>query len=233
MSDLPILPPDFPTAEQLHQRIRVDPRRCLTPVRPWAKLTDAEWEAVAPYLAAMDCGLSFTKRAGRPPDDTRARLDAIFRAVTLKHPDGGRGTWDLLPEEFGKADTVSRTYRRWLHRNLWARLLAEVACPGCLPALKGLTYWICCAFRRGIRLMGRRAITLARRLRLLSALPAPLIVLPDPELCRHLDPICPNVARKLLAEPRWRIPRGLLDAVHRLARLAIGRKRITRWMEPA
>ena len=78
--------------------------------------------------------------AGRPPADTRARLDAIFRAVTLKRPKeqgGGRGTWAQLPPEHGKPDTVSRTYRRWARANLWARLLAAVACPLAPPALRG------------------------------------------------------------------------------------------------
>src|SRR4051794_22056844 len=115
------------------------------PPPPWPPLPDEEWEPLAPSLAAHGCGLSFAPRPGRPPEDTRARLDAIFRAVTLKAPGGGRGTWKQLPEAFGKPDTVSRTYRRWARANLWARLLAEVACPTCPPILRRLTYFICCA----------------------------------------------------------------------------------------
>ena len=124
-----LLPPNFPTKLELIHRISLDPIRCLTPPRPWAPLTDAEWDAIAPFLAAHGCGLSPAPRSGRPPADTRARLDAIFRAVTLKNPRGGRGAWAQLPPEHGMPDTVSRTYRRWARANLWTRLLAEVACP--------------------------------------------------------------------------------------------------------
>ena len=149
-------PADFPSWLEFLHRVSLNPIRCLTTPRPWAPLTDAEWETIAPFLAAHGCGLAFTPRPGRPPKDTRARLDAIFRAVTLKHPRGGRASWARLPEAHGKADTLSRTYRRWAHANLWARLLMEAACPTCPAILRRLTYWICCAFRRGIRIMGLR-----------------------------------------------------------------------------
>jgi len=58
----------------------------LTKTRPWAPMTDAEWEAIAPFLWAMGCGFRGApgvSAAGRPIADPRARLDAIFRAVTL------------------------------------------------------------------------------------------------------------------------------------------------------
>jgi transposase len=219
----PLLPDLLPRLLDTY-RLAVTQDGVLTPRRPWAPLTDAEWEHIAPYLAALNCGLSFTRRAGRPPEDTRARLDAIFRAVTLKHSKGGRGTWAQLPEGFGKPDTVSRTFRRWAHAKLWLRLLAEVACPTCPPVLKGLTYFICCAFRRGIRLMGLPAILLARRLRLHSALPAPSILLPDPDLSESLLRAAPGLLRPAGRGP-WRAIAGLL-------RLAAGR-RVQRWMEPA
>ena len=80
------------------------------PARARAPLTDAEWDALAPILAAQGCGLAATRRAGRPAENPRARLDAIFRAVTLRHPDGGRAPWRMLPEAFGKPDTASRTH---------------------------------------------------------------------------------------------------------------------------
>ncbi|MBV1799823.1 transposase [Siccirubricoccus sp. G192] len=226
------LPPDFPSRLEFLHRVSLDPIRCRTPVRPWAPLTDDEWEAIAPSLAAMGCGLSLTRRAGRPPADTRARLDAIFRAVTLKHPRGGRAAWAQLPEAHGKADTVSRSFRRWAHAKLWARLLMEVACPTCPAALRGLTYWVCCAFRRGIRIMGLRAITLARRLRLHSALPAPSCLLWDRDLSEKVAPILPAIIAYRAGHPDWRVPKGLLRAVDGLVRLCLGRKP-RRWMEPA
>ncbi|GGC30070.1 hypothetical protein GCM10011504_05370 [Siccirubricoccus deserti] len=176
--------------------------------------------------------MSFTRRAGRPPVDTRARLDAIFRAVTLKAPGGGRGAWRQLPSGFGKPDTVSRTYRRWARANLWARLLTEVACPSCPPVLRRLTYVICCAFRRAIRVMGIRAIILARRLRLFSALPAPSTLVYDRDLSETLSAILPNALDRLRAEPGWRPPKGFIRAVDGLMRFALGR-RPRRRMEPA
>jgi transposase len=228
-----LLPPDFPTRLDLVHRLSLDPIRCRTPPRPWAPLTDAEWQAIAPFLAAHGCGMSLTRRAGRPPQDTRARLDAIFRAVTLKHPRGGRGAWAQLPPEHGKPDTVSRTHRRWARAHLWARLLAEVACPTCPPVLGNLAYLICCAFRRAVRVMGLRAILLARRLRLHSALPAPAVLLPDPDLSERLLPLLPAILNHLARHPGWRPPPRALRGLSGLLRLCAGRRRISRWMEPA
>lgn len=227
-----LLPANFPSPLSLIHKISIDPIACLTPPRPWAPLSDVEWEAIAPFLAAHGCGLSFLPRPGRKAEDPRARLDAIFRAVTLKASGGGRGAWRQLPEEFGKPDTVSRTYRRWARANLWARLLAEVACPSCPPVLRRLTYFICCAFRRAIRVMGFRAIVLARRLRLFSALPAPSNLLYDPDLSETLSPILHNTLLRMLAKPGWRPPKGFVRAVDGLMRFALGR-RPRRWMEPA
>jgi transposase len=229
-----LLPPDFPTRLEMLRRVTLDPIRLLTPPRPWAPLTDAEWDALAPFLAAHGCGLSIAPRPGRPPKDTRARLDAILRAVTLKHPRGGRATWAQLPPEHGKADTVSRTFRRWARADLWARLLAEVACPTCPPALRGLAHWICCAFRRAVRVMGTlRAILLARRLGLHSALPAPSVLLPDPDLSERVLPAVDAVLAHAAAHPGWRPPPGALRGLRGLLRLCQGRRRIARWMEPA
>ena len=41
-------------------------------------------------MFGADAILTAAPRAGRPTADPRARLDAIFRAATLKHPVGGR-----------------------------------------------------------------------------------------------------------------------------------------------
>lgn len=228
-----ILPADFPSRATLIHRISAAPLIHLTPPRPWAPLTDAEWEQLAPYLAAHGCGLSPAPRAGRPPVDTRARLDAIFRAVTLKGPGGTRGAWRQLPEEHGRPDTVSRSFRRWAHANLWARLLAAVASPDCPKPLRRLCHWVCCAFRRATRIMGLRAVVLARRLGLYSALPAPAVLLPDPDLSEYLWPVLPALLQKLADEPRWRPPKGALRGLAALHRLCAGRRRVARWMEPA
>ncbi|MDN3566837.1 transposase [Paeniroseomonas aquatica] len=231
---MPILPATFPTRADLIHRISLAPLTNLTTPTPWAPLTDAEWDHIAPFLAAMNCGLSLSRRPGRPPEDTRARLDAIFRAVTLKHPKGGRGCWSQLPEGHGKPDTVSRTYRRWAHADLWARLLVEVACPTAAPVLRRLTYLVCCAYRRAIRLMGTlRAILLARRAGLHSALPGPSCLLPDPDLSEHLWPLVPAILDRVVAEPGWRPPPGALRGLAALHRFAAGRRRLSRWMEPA
>lgn len=228
-----VLPPDFLARHDLFHRLCAAPLRGLTPPAPWAPLTDAEWDALAPILAALGCGLSATPRAGRPAADPRARLDAIFRAVTLKHPEGGRAPWRLLPPEFGKADTASRTHRRWARAGLWARLLVEVAHPDCPPVLRRLAHRICCAFRRAIRQMGLRAIVLARRLGLHSALPAPSQWLPDPDLSEIVQPLHMRFAETALANPGWVPPRPLLRALMALHALCGGRARISRWMEPA
>ena len=172
-------------------------------------------------------------RRPRPP-----RLDAIFRAVTLKRPreqGGGRAAWGALPEAFGKADTVSRTFRRWARLNLWARLLCLVSDRAGRPAplVLGLRWRVCCAFRRGIRLKGLRALVLARRLGLYSALPAPSQVLPDPDLSEIYRPVIDRAMERMVRDPGWRAPRGAWALFRGMLRMAGGRTRIPRWMEPA
>jgi transposase len=233
MPEPTVIPPDFLSRHNLLHRLYLAPLRGLTPPTPWAPLTDAEWDALAPILADLGCGLSTAPRAGRPAEDPRARLDAIFRAVTLKHPDGGRAPWRMLPEAFGKPDTASRTHRRWARAGLWARLLVEVAHPDRPPVLAALTHRICCAFRRAIRQMGLRAIVLARRLGLHSALPAPSQYLPDPDLSEIVWPLQTRLVESMLANPGWRPPPLLFRALRGLLTLCAGRARTPRWMEPA
>ncbi|WP_200305786.1 hypothetical protein, partial [Paracraurococcus ruber] len=235
-----LVPPDFVARHDLWRRLYLDPLTCLTPAHGWAPMTDAEWTAVAPYLRALGCGLALPGRAGERMADPRARLDAIFRAVTLKRPTapgghggGGRAAWAALPAAFGPADTVSRSYRRWAHRELWLALLWAVAQPGAPAALRALTWRVCCAVRRGIRIMGLRAVVLARRLRLFSALPAPSPWLPDPELSELYRPIFLRVADRLLAQPAWRPPRWLFRLLRSMQALCGGRTRLRRDWEPA
>jgi transposase len=231
-----LLPPDLIARHGLIERLVLAPLNHLTRPRPWARLTDREWEAVAPYLWVHGCGMAAPgeTRPGRPLPDPRARLDAIFRGVTLKHPEGGRAPWSALPEEFGKPDTISRTFRRWAAAGLWARLLAEVACPTCPPALKRLTYFICCAFRRAVRVIGREAaIALARRLKLHSALPAPSAWLPDPGLSEIYRPVIETAMRRIADGTGWRPPSGTFALLRSMQRLIAGRARLRRDWEPA
>jgi hypothetical protein len=218
----------------------------LLQARPWAPMTDAEWEAIAPFLWAMGCGFRGApgvSAAGRPLADPRARLDAIFRSVTLKreatHPRTGqpvpaRGCWCDLPPGYGRPDSVSRLYRRWARlgdgrASLWARLLIEVTDPAAAPALRGMAHWICCAFRRGIRLMGLRAILLARRIRQHSALPGPPHWLPDPDLSEAL---ARAFAAIFAAPDRWPLA-ALFGRLRQLLPRCFGRRSIPRWAEPA
>jgi hypothetical protein len=113
------------------------------------------------------------------------------------------------------------------------RLLREAAAPGAPAALAGLLHRICCAFRRGVRIMGLRAIVLARRLRLHSALPAPSQYLPDPDLSEIYMPVCLRAAKYMLAHPHWRPPQALLRLLQAMHRFMGGRSRISPSLEPA
>ena len=207
-------------------------RPAYTTPRPWAPLTEAEWSAIGGHLAALGCGMSFGPRPGRPPQDVRARLDAIFRAVTLKAGDGGRASWRALPEEFGKPDTVSRTFRRWARQGLWQRLLIAAADPALYPELRGLRYFICCAFRRATRIIGIAAALLARRLGLYSALPSPPWCLPDRDLSELYKSYVAQAFSPLTDDWPAARRRDLLRSLSILGRLLAGR-RIQRVLEPA
>ncbi|MDO9707759.1 transposase [Paracraurococcus lichenis] len=231
-----LIEPDFLARHGLWQRLYVEPLFGLTPRHAWAPMTDAEWAALAPHLAALGCGLAAPGRAGERMEDPRGRLDAIFRAVMLKRSNtqgGGRAPWSALPEAFGKHDTVARTWRRWAHRGLWLRLLEAVADPAAPAALRALTYRVCCCVRRGLRIMGLKAIVLARRLKLHSALPAPSQWLPDPDLSAIYTPLCIRLAEYMRAHPDWRPPRYVFRLMRELHRFAGGRTRISRSWEPA
>ncbi|MCB4823535.1 transposase [Roseicella aerolata] len=162
--------------------------------RPWAPLTDAEWDILAPFFAR--------RGAGRPIRDLRHRVDSIFQAVTSGLP------WSELRSGTLLWDTAHRQFRRWAHADLWTRLLKAVARRRCGRVLRGLRPWICAAYRRAWRLLGLRGIAIARRLGLFDALRAPPWMLPDPDLSeqalRHLHqrlaPGQPPMARET-----WRL----------------------------
>lgn len=225
-----ILPPGFAERHDLFRRLVSGPLLGLTPPRPWAPMTDEEWAAVRPLLPGTANGGG----AGRPMADARARLDAIFRAVTLKHPEGGRAPWRMLPPEFGKADTAARTFRRWAKQGVWERLLAFVSdrCGPATPATAALRYRACCAFRRAARLLGLRGIVIARRLGLYSALPAPSQFLPDPDLSEIYMPVVLRALHRM-RNGAWRPPKEAIALLSGMLGMAGGRARITRAMEPA
>ncbi len=235
---LDMLPPDLAARREVVERLVLDPIRNRVVPRPWAPLSDAEWEELAPHLWALGCGLSppWQRRGGRPmtEEQVRARLDAIFRAVTLKHPRGGRGAWRQLPEEHGKPDTASRTCRRWAQRGLWSRLLEEVAQPTAPPALRRLAYWVCCAFRRSLTAIGvGRAIALARKLKMFAALPAPSGWLPNRGLSEVFAPMIAETMRRIGAEPGWRPAPAIFPLFNLMTSMIFGRGRIKRVWEPA
>jgi hypothetical protein len=93
---------------------------------------------------------------------------------------------------------------------------------------------LCCAFRRGIRLIGREAaIALARRLKLHSALPAPSPYLPDPGLSEIYRPVIQGVMNRIAGTPGWRPPPGTFALLRQMQGLIAGRARLRRAWEPA
>lgn len=190
------------------------PRR-HRPSRPWSALTDAEWHALRPTIDPPG--------AGRPLENPRARMDAIFQAVTTR---GLR--WNRYTPDHGKADTLHRHFRRLAHAGAWTALLKRVAARRCPKALRALRDWICAAHRRAMRILGLAAIVLARRLGMLRALPGPCWMLPDPDLSETLR----DIQIELLGrrdDPD--LPRLLRLVARVLAR--IGRRRsIPRCLEP-
>jgi hypothetical protein len=170
--------------------------------------------------------------------DPRERLDAIFRLCTMKldTPKGKvRAPWRLLPKNFGRPDTVSRTHRRWAAALLWYRLLQEAMVPGGNPLLAGLAHWIACAYRRAIGVMGLGAVLFARRVGFHSALTAPPHWLPDTDLSEGYRLLRESLEQAEAAKETWRPPPGISgpDDLHLIADRIAGRKRIPRWAEPA
>jgi transposase len=188
----------------------------LTKPLPWRPLRDDELEALKPYFVH--------RGAGRPMHDIRARLDAIFWAVTHN------GRWRDLPPAMGPWDTAHRQFRRWVHKGVWTQLLKDVAATTD-PVLKRLEHWLCRAFRRGLRLLGLAGIRLARRLGLHSALHGPIWMVPDPDLSEALLPLVLKRLKQSIG------PNGLPDlAVLRAAqsfhRVVGGRAYIPRRLAP-
>lgn len=184
-----------------------DPMRRFTPRRPWAPLTDEEWDALAFQVLRV-------RGPGRPLADPRARMDAMLHVAVTGKP------WRLLPEDYGRPDTASRLFRRWAHAGLWSRLLERCCAPDAPPALRGLEYWLCRAARRAMRILGMAGILLAQRLGLLTALPMVPWMMPDVDLSNSLF----RLVDRVLANWWVRRPRpGLLTRIGRLLATAGGR----------
>ncbi|MBD0276022.1 MAG: transposase [Acetobacteraceae bacterium] len=188
-------------------------RSPYTPRRPWAPLSDAEGDALAPFVT-RETG------PGRPLRDPRGRLDAMLRNTLADRP------WRDLPPEDGKPDTVSRLFRRWVHAGVWMRLLEALKAPDAPAALRGMEYWICRLVRRSIWVLrrarrGLHEIVRIKRLGLHTALPQHSFALFQPDLSELLHRV---IARVLHRMPEELPPPGTLTALGRLLAFAGGRR---------
>jgi transposase len=191
----------------------------ITPARRWQPLADAEWEALLPFVIVRD-------RPGRPLRDARRRMDALFWTAAAG------SAWRAAPPRFGKADTLSRHFRRLTHAGLWERLLRALARPDCPPALLAVEHWIVSACRRAARLRGLGLLVLAKRLGLFSALRAPPHLLPKPDLSELVDRWLRRAAEDAGDHGPDAETLDFLRLCHRLGRFAAGRKRLGRRFLP-
>ncbi len=215
-------------ADRLRQRL--DPRRRSSPQRPWEPLSDDEWAVLSPFLFRHN-------GPGRPVRDPRGRLDAVFWLAA--RPQRHLPPWRALPPEFGKHDTVARQFRRWAHAGLWTRLLQALADPEHpgIAVLRRLESWICRSYRRAWRLLGVQGVVLARRLGFLSALRAPSVFLPDPDLSGYVHRLLRPVG-DALSKGGFRAARALMPCPDffavcgKLLKTAGGRLSIPRSLAP-
>jgi putative transposase len=95
------------------------------PRKPWRKwdqldtlwiwtVSDELWATVDPLIAELDP----PKATGRPRISARAALDAIIFRLR------SGCQWNHLPERFPDDSSVHRTFQRWVHTGLFARLWA-------------------------------------------------------------------------------------------------------------
>ncbi|MDB5416059.1 MAG: family transposase [Rubritepida sp.] len=181
---------------------------------PHTPISDPEWLSLLPHLTR-------THTTGRPCPDLRAHLNAIFHIAATDGP------WRILPPEHGKADTVSRYFRRLTHAGFWERLLTALAAAPPDHPLRRIEALICRAARRAMRLRGLRLIALARRLKLLRALPGPPALIANPSLSEIVFSLpipmrMPETRRGWLIALRW------LRLLRKLITIAAGRRRLSR-----
>ncbi len=116
-------------------------------------MSDEEWGFFGPFVIAGG------PLSGRPPDDHRRVLDAIFWIARTGAP------WRDLPEELGNWNSVHRQFRRWTVSGLWDVMLRALADGGGGGALQMIDSTIvrahhCAAGARGglrTRLLAARA----------------------------------------------------------------------------
>jgi transposase len=143
---------------------------------PFPPLPDAEVTLLAANLPPPE------GRPGRPPQDRRRTLDAIFWIAC------SRGPWKDLPAHFGRADTASRALRRWAKSGHMDLLLHQAATATRRDRVwRALAWRIARAWRRISRVVALSQLMLAKRLELRAALPADPRWLPDPDLSKALQ----------------------------------------------
>lgn len=181
---------------------------------PFLSITDLQWSALLPYLLPR-------APQGRRLEEHRERMEAIFFIATSTLP------WCALPARYGKADTVSRYFRRLTHAGLWQKLLHALAEAAPNHPLRQLEERILRACRRAHRILGLPFLVLIRRLNLRRALPGPPWLLPDPLLSETLAGV--KIAPPPSGEYGHRTRHArLLAALRHLHRDAAGRRRIPR-----
>ncbi|WP_431283642.1 transposase [Humitalea sp. 24SJ18S-53] len=154
------------------------------PPRPWSPLSDAEWQALYPFLAHRS-------PAGRQVGDLRSRIDAIFHVACAQAP------WRDVPDRFGKPDTIARYFRRLTHGGLWQALLKALVPLDETHPLRAIQTFIFRACRRAHRILGLQFLVLIRRLGMRSALNGPPWLLPDPDLSERVMRHCwPAIERR-------------------------------------
>jgi transposase len=195
-----------------------DPERRFTPPRAWAPMTDAEWATIEPLIQR----LRFT---GRPVDDVRNRINAVFHVAVTGKP------WRLLPEGFGKPDTVSRHFRRWAHGKLWLWLLSAARDPSAPKPLRAMEYWLCRAARRAMRILGLDGAETVEQMGALSAMPVLPQYMPRPENLRFVQRWQRSIITATMADP-LSVPIGKLRDLLRLERIFRGRPWGRKWAPP-
>ncbi len=162
----------------------------ITP-HPFLPLTDPEYDILSAYLPPAG------GRPGRPPQDRRRTLDAIFWVACSKLP------WKDLPERFGRPDSASRALRRWARSGHLDALLAQVADEAARnPLWRALAWRICRAWRRVSRIVTLSQLLMAKRLNLRAALPAAPCHLPDPDLSKTVQAMVVGALKRVHEQPR-------------------------------
>lgn len=186
------------------------------PRRAWQPLTDAEYEAIRPYLPS-------DARGGRPTD-RRKTLNAIFWIACTRLP------WRALPSHLGRPDTAHRALRRWARAGVLDHLVSAISdhpLAGGTPALRRLAWMICGAYRRMGRILDVESLIIVRNLNMLDALPAAPIHIPDPPLQALMREIIADQADALRAMPvrELRGPLDRLRSCYALHEMACGDRR--------